>query len=84
MTKEQIDDIRNILLINKLFKSLESYEVDMLVDYVRIQKFKPDEKILKFGDQPKYYYIMKQGKAKILVHNDGVHPEDPLIRQKVK
>ena len=36
MTKEQIDDIRNILLINKLFKSLESYEVDMLVDYVRI------------------------------------------------
>jgi CRP-like cAMP-binding protein len=27
---------------------------------------------------------MKQGKAKILVHNDGVHPEDPLLRQKVK
>ena len=27
---------------------------------------------------------MKQGKAKVLVHNDGVHPEDPLLRQKVK
>ena len=27
---------------------------------------------------------MNKGKAKILIHNDGVHPEDPLIRQKVK
>ena len=72
-----------VLLMNKLTKSLENYEIDKLVNYVKTQRFKADEKIIKFGDQPKYYYIMKQGKAKILVHNDGVHPEDPLILKKV-
>ena len=73
-----------ILLMNKLTKGLEIYEIDKLIPYVKEQKFKSEDKIIKFGDQPKYYYIMKKGKAKILVHNDGVHPEDPLLRQKVK
>jgi len=67
-------------MMNKLTKSLENFEIEKLADHMKIQIFKPDEKIIKFGDQPKFYYIMKKGKAKILVHNDGVHPEDPLIR----
>jgi hypothetical protein len=48
-----------VLLMNKLTKSLENYEIDKLVNYVKTQRFKADEKIIKFGDQPKYYYIMK-------------------------
>lgn len=37
-------------MMNKLTKNLENYEIDKLVDLIKIQKFKADEKIIKFGD----------------------------------
>ena len=39
-----------ILLMNKLTKGLENYEFEKLVEHVKVQKFKADEKIIKFGD----------------------------------
>ena len=50
LASEQVDQIKMILLMNKLTKGLENYEFEKLVEHVKVQKFKADEKIIKFGD----------------------------------
>jgi cGMP-dependent protein kinase 1 len=70
--------------MNKLTKDLEDSEISKLADLMKLQKFKNDDKIIKYGELAKNFYIISKGKVNVLVHTDGALSDDPMISQKVQ
>lgn len=54
-----------------LLKELNQYERAALSDVIDVATFKPDERIMKQGDQGRFFYILESGDARAMISEDG-------------
>ena len=50
---------------------------------MEIKNFKKEEKIIKYGDQGNEYYILSNGKVKVIIYQNNSDPSDPDIENKI-
>jgi CRP-like cAMP-binding protein len=51
---------------------------------MQIRNFKPEEQLITYGDQGKEYFILAEGRVRVLVYEPGTSPYDPDLAKKVK
>ncbi|CDW84420.1 camp-dependent protein kinase regulatory [Stylonychia lemnae] len=83
-SEEQLQKLMEILKTSFLTKNLSLFELKIIADAMYLKKFQRNDLIIRYGDIGQEYFILDSGVVEVLVYQDGVDPNDPLIFKKVK
>lgn len=77
-TEDQVQKIRNTLMKNFMFNTLDAKQQDIVISAMKIVNFKPGETVIKQGDDGDELFIVGTGKLKCCKLFDGKSEETYL------
>lgn len=83
-TDEENTNIKKILKTFYLTANLEDQELEKIAGAMKIERFKNEENIIKYGDSGRIFYILAKGSVNVHIYEDGTSPDDPDIEAKRK
>jgi len=69
---------------NFLTKNLHQDNILKLANAMKVQKFKADENIIKYGDIGTQYFLLAKGCVKVIIYRDGTDCNDENLAYKIK
>lgn len=72
-----------LLKENFMTQSLSTELRGKIASAMKIENFEPNQKIITYGDQGRDYFILSQGKVKVIVYQPKTDPNDPNLDDKI-
>jgi signal-transduction protein with cAMP-binding, CBS, and nucleotidyltransferase domain len=76
--------IKKILRTFYLTATLEEHELEKVAGAMKLEEFKTNDMIIKYGDSGRIFYILTSGTVDVAIYEDDAKPDDPDIEEKRK
>jgi len=77
--EDEDNDWMSRLLQSPLFHHLDPAKIQKLFTYFKEKDYRAGETVIRAGDHDKFFYVLKTGKAEVIIGNDTEHKQSITI-----